>query len=415
MKLLWEGHGGIFGRPLKLRSHLMVLVLAALLPVLIFTFVMFRQKARLQYEAVERGMRDTARALSLALDREIGAIRAVLETLAESPHLDTGDLRSFHEICRRALANRKESRLILFDRSGQQLMNTARPFGTPLPNPFRDVAPAQTIDTYPTCRWGARNLRTMETGELAVSDLFVALDSRRPTIGINIPVVRNGKVLYTLQMAFHPQVLTELLLEERLPADWIAALVDKKGVFIARTKAPERFVGRAGTAELLSQIAKSQEGWGTERTFEDIPVYHAFVKSNLTGWVTWVAVSQAVITGPINRSIAAWGIGAIILFLLGLTAGRDPRQAHLQLLSQPSRNRPPQYERGEPVELRASGIREVIELNSRWLRREKLLRLTAVEREGRLYRATHCSVLPKSAPLLLNPSIMKRRSNGWLI
>ena len=50
----------------------MVLVLAALLPVLIFTFVMFRQKAQLQHEAVERGMRDTARALSLALDREIG-------------------------------------------------------------------------------------------------------------------------------------------------------------------------------------------------------------------------------------------------------------------------------------------------------------------------------------------------------
>src|SRR5512132_1920756 len=377
--------GGIFHRPLKLRSHLIVLVLAALLPVLIFTFEIFRQKARLQHEAVERGMRDTVRALSLAVDREIGTVRAILETLAESPYLDTGDLRSFHEICRRALANRKESRLILFDRSGQQLINTARPFGTPLPNAFQDAAPAQTVETYPYLPFGGPEpvKKTMETGELAVADLFVALDSRRPTIGINVPVVRNGKVLYALEMAFHPQVLTELLLEERLPTDWIAALVDKKGVFIARTKAPERFVGRAGTAELLSQIAKSQEGWGTERTFEDIPVYHAFVKSNLTGWVTWVAVSQAVITDPINRSIAAWGIGAIILFLLGLTAATilgKRISTPIATLAESAAA----IQRGEPVDLHASGVREVIELHSALVSAGEAARLTAVEREGRL-------------------------------
>src|SRR5215475_6918330 len=268
------GLGGSFNRPLKLRTYLIVLVLAALLPVLIFTFEMFRQKARLQHEAVERGMRDTVRALSLAVDREIGAVRAILETLAESPSLDTGNLRSFYELCRRALTNRKESRLILFDQSGQQLMNTARPLGTTLPNSFQDSGPVLSVDTYPHLALGAPEpiKKTMETGELAVSDLFIALDSRRPTIGINAPVIRDGKVLYVLEMAFHPRVLTELLLEERLPTDWIAALVDKNGVFIARTRAPERFVGQAGTADLLSQIAKSQEGWGTERTFEGIPV-----------------------------------------------------------------------------------------------------------------------------------------------
>jgi PAS domain S-box-containing protein len=382
LKNSWAELGRIFNRPLKLRSHLMVLVLAALLPVLIFTFAMFRQKARLQHEAVERGMRDTARALSLAVDREIGAVRAILETLAESPHLDTGNLGSFHEICRRALANRKESRLILFDRSGQQLMNTARPFGTPLPNPFRDPAPAQTVDTYPHLPSGGPEpvKKTMETGELAVSDLFVALDSRRPTIGINVPVVRNGKVLYALEMAFHPRLLTELLLEERLPADWIAALVDKKGVFIARTKAPERFVGRTGTAELLSQIAKSPEGWGTERTFEDIPVYHAFVRSSLTGWVTGVAVSQVAINAPINRSIAGWGIGAALLFLLGLIAawvlGKRISSPIATLAGAA-----PAIQRGEKPDLNRSRVREVRELHDAFLVAGQAAREAAAERE----------------------------------
>ena len=370
---------------MKLRFHLIALVLAALLPLLIFTFAMFRQKARLQHEAVERGMRDTVRALSLAVDREIGAVRAILETLAESPHLDTGNLRSFYEICRRALANRRESRLILFDRSGQQLMNTSRPFGSPLPNPFRDAKPPQTVESYRELPLGGPEpvKKTIENNELTVSDLFVALDSRRPTIGVNVPVIRNGKALYALELAFHPRALTELLLEERLPTDWVAGLVDKKGLFIARTREPERFVGRPASAELLSQVARSQEGWGTERTFEGIPVYHAFVRSDLTGWVTRVAASQAVINAPINRSIAAWGIGAVVLFLLGLTAAAvlgKRISTPIAALAESAAA----IQRGEPVELYASGVREVTELHSALVSAGEATRLAAAEREGRL-------------------------------
>ena len=385
MKVSWVGPGGILNRPVKLRSHLIALVLAALLPLLIFTFAMFRQKAQLQHETVERGMRDTARALSLALDREIGAVQAILETLAESPDLDTGNLNRFYEIGSRAVENRKESRLILFDRSGQQLINTSRPFGSPLPNTFRDASRFQAGDIYPQVPLGGPEplKQTIETGKLTVSDMFLALDSRRPTIGIIVPVIRNGRVLYALEMAFHPRVLTQLLLEERLPHDWIAGLIDKKGVFIARTREPERFVGRVASAELLRQLAKSQEGWGTERSFEGIPVYHAFAKSDLTGWVTRVAVPQAVINAPINRSIAAWGIGAIVLFLLGLTAASvlgKRISTPIAALAESAAA----IQRGEPVELRASGVREVTELHSALVNAGEATRLAAAEREGRL-------------------------------
>jgi two-component system, cell cycle sensor histidine kinase and response regulator CckA len=385
LKISWVGLRSIFNRPLKLSSHLIALVLAALLPLLIFTFAMFRQKAQLQHETVERGMRDTARALSLALDREIGALQAILETLAESPHLDTGNLKGFYDIGSRALANRKESRLILFDRSGLQLINTSRPFGSPLPNPFQDRSAPQAADTYRELPLGAPEAfkQAIETGRLAVSDMFIALDSRRPTIGIIVPVVRNGQVIYALKLAFHPRVLTQLLHEERLPADWIAGLVDKKGVFIARTKEPERFVGRAAGPELLRQLAESQEGWGTERTFEGIPVYHAFAKSDLTGWATRVAVSQAVINAPINHSIAAWGIGAIVLFLLGVT-GAAVLGKRISTPIATLAESAAAIQRGEPVELPASGVREVTELHSALISAGEATRLGAAEREGRL-------------------------------
>ena len=119
---------------MKLKWHLIALVLAAMLPVLIFSGFMFRRQVDLQREAVLRGMLDTARALSLAVDREIGIVRATLETLATSSYLDARDFKAFYNLCIQAVAwDPQNRRIILFNRSGQQIINTSRPFGEPLP------------------------------------------------------------------------------------------------------------------------------------------------------------------------------------------------------------------------------------------------------------------------------------------
>jgi hypothetical protein len=56
---------------MKLRSHLVLLVLAAMLPLLLFTVFIVRQEIRDQHDVLERGLRDTVRALSQAVDREV--------------------------------------------------------------------------------------------------------------------------------------------------------------------------------------------------------------------------------------------------------------------------------------------------------------------------------------------------------
>jgi hypothetical protein len=81
---------------MRLRSHLIVLVLAAIVPLLVFAIVTIRQEVTEQRQILERGMHDTARARTLAIDGEVKASLAVLETLASSPFLDSGDLKSFH-------------------------------------------------------------------------------------------------------------------------------------------------------------------------------------------------------------------------------------------------------------------------------------------------------------------------------
>jgi hypothetical protein len=116
---------------MKLRSHLIALVLASLLPVLLFAGVIIHTEYQQQHATIERGMIDTARALSLAVDRELQASIRTLEALATSEHITSGDLGKFYrsgEAVIQAIPGWQS--IALVDPSGQQLFNLRVPFGT---------------------------------------------------------------------------------------------------------------------------------------------------------------------------------------------------------------------------------------------------------------------------------------------
>ena len=71
-------------------------MVASTVPLLIFAAVMTTLFERQQRASVERGLRDTARALTLAVDHELFASISVLQALAASEPLETGNLGSFY-------------------------------------------------------------------------------------------------------------------------------------------------------------------------------------------------------------------------------------------------------------------------------------------------------------------------------
>src|SRR5207244_6130313 len=85
---------------MKLRAHFGLLVLGALLPMVAFSAVMLVWAHRQTRAATERGLVDTARAISVAVDREIGATVAALRLLSASEHLRRGDLLAFYDDAR---------------------------------------------------------------------------------------------------------------------------------------------------------------------------------------------------------------------------------------------------------------------------------------------------------------------------
>ena len=342
-------------RRFSLRTQLVLLVLAAVLPLLVLTAVMFWRDVQLQRAALERGMKDTARALSLALDREVGKLHAVLETLAASPHLDSKDFKSFNELVLRATEQRKDSWIVLFDRSGQQIINTLQPFGASLPNILREAmkSPEKTekglpLGSPPTVK------SVLESGKPVISDLFMGLVSKRPALATTVPVMRDGDIVYGLSIVTVPANFTTLLREQGLPEEWYAVIVDRSGTIISRNSDPDKFVGRRVSAELLRVLSRSHQGWSTRQTSDGLKLYSAHARSTLTGWSVAIEAPQAVMDAAVTRSIRIIGVGAAVLLLVALGTALLLGRRISTPISMLARSAEA-IQRGEPVEIKASG------------------------------------------------------------
>jgi signal transduction histidine kinase/ActR/RegA family two-component response regulator len=369
----------------RLRTYLVILVLAAVIPLLVFTAFVVRRDVEAQRDTLLFGMQNTVRALSLAVDREVQTSLAILETLAASTSLTTGDLKGFHELCIRAIAGRKDAWIILFDRSGQQLVNSSRPFGSPLPNPFRQSGPPATDPRYPNLPLGgaAPVRKALETAQPVVSDLFVALDSQRPTIGVGLPIVRDGVPVYVLEMSVDRSGLLRLLLDQQPPRDAEVSLLDGKGLIIARTTDPVRLVGLPIAPELARQAASAHDGTGVGRSREGVLVYHAFTRSKVTGWTASLAMPQAVVSASMRRIIMVLVGGAVVVVLVGLglalVVGRRIATPISTLAGAAGA-----MARGERVERPVAAAREVAELHAALVTAGDAVRAGAEEREARL-------------------------------
>ena len=88
---------------MRLRSHLIALVLAVLVPMVVFAAIVVVMFGRQQRADAERGAVATARALMNAVDEALGSTVTTLEALATTRSLAQGNLTAFHAEARRVL------------------------------------------------------------------------------------------------------------------------------------------------------------------------------------------------------------------------------------------------------------------------------------------------------------------------
>jgi len=288
---------------MKIRWHLMILVAVALLPVLIFAGVMITALGKRERVAVERGLLDTARALSLAVDRELDASIRSLQILALSEHAKSGDLKKFYEQSTTALpALRLWETVILAEPSGQQVLNLRRPFGAPLPRTsFLDLV-----------------RQVVETGRPAVSNFSIGGVTGVPSIAVAVPVLRDGKVKYVLSAGAGLKVLASLLAQQKIPPEWLATIIDRNKVIVARTRDSEKFVGKPATKSFAASTTEAKESVWRGTTLDGEDVIAAASRSDLSGWALGLAVPVIAVENTMRRTMLLISTGGILLLLAGL-------------------------------------------------------------------------------------------------
>jgi signal transduction histidine kinase len=292
---------------LTIQAHLTRLVLASLLPAAVAAFLLIGYSYERHRESIKEHTLATARALTQAVDRDLASSLTALQALATSPSLASGDLAAFHAQARRALPELPGSTIVLSDSSGQQVLNTLRAFGEPLP----------LNGNLPQLK------RVFQTGEPLVSDLFTGEVTRQPVIAVDVPVRRDGKIVYVLSMGFFADRLAEILKRQHIPDEWIGGIYDSHGKAAARTRSPEVYVGKLAGSVLLRNILEQRtEGEFETETLEGIPVNTVFSRSAVSNWTVAIAIPRAEFESQLRASLLWIVVGTVVLLALGSTLAK---------------------------------------------------------------------------------------------
>ena len=116
---------------MRIRSRLLLLVSAVLLPALVVAGFGLHYVYREERALNRASLQEAARALSLALDRDMARREAALRALAAAPNLAEGNLPRFY-LHASAVAKDNDAAIILSDLEGRQVLNTRRPLGARL-------------------------------------------------------------------------------------------------------------------------------------------------------------------------------------------------------------------------------------------------------------------------------------------
>jgi len=153
-----------------------------------------------------------------------------------------------------------------------------------------------------------------------------------PCVAIHAAVFEAGQIRYLLTVERAPQTFQDVLVR-RAPTGSTAAIVDGRGLFIARTVDYPAKLGTPATRYVRAAIANGVSGLYPGVTYEGFRNYTAFTTSALTGWSAHVAVSADVLTGARRNAAILTAVAALVALILALAiAAFAYRQSRIRRL-----------------------------------------------------------------------------------
>ena len=287
-----------------LRSKLLVLAAVGVVPMLVLSLVLGYFLIDHERETIREAAHASNHTFQTAVDAQMQGYLGTLRALASSETLEKGDIKAFDAEARRVLeSQRPEWRdILLLDTSGQQLINLRYPSGAMLTNEAQIDNP------------GFRQV--LATRRPFIGNLNRGPVSKLPGIAVRMPVIHGGVLRYVLEFVIEPSALVTLMRAQKYPASWVAALVDRNGVFIARQ--PVSPAGAHASPDFLAAIQHNPDGWYRGKTLEGRDTYTDYKTSDLTGWTVGLAIPSAEINAAARRASVYLVLGTFLSLLLAL-------------------------------------------------------------------------------------------------
>jgi hypothetical protein len=307
-------HSG-FG-PLSIRTHLLLLISAVLLPMLVLAAILAWNFGVSKQERIAAERLDVADDMSALIDREVKSRAGFLSGVGMAPAFRAGQADTVEAVTALAL-ERGFLGLGLFEANGRA----------------RFVSPQAMRPAF--VRPEALGLAEVVAGRSLFVSNLLAIDDGKPSVYVvSVPVTLDGKVAFVLSGALSAASLQSLFAEAGLPDAWTASIVDRAGLLLARSQRPEAFVGLPAQAAMAEAAKGGQKsGQFDVVSLEGVAVKNTFLRSRLTGWTSDVAVPSAVVNAPLWRSMLGMlvlgvALTLIALFLATLVANRITRAVH---------------------------------------------------------------------------------------
>ncbi len=285
---------------------LLVLVMVAVFPLLIFGSAAAWMVVDQQKRAVERELASTSRALQVAVDQHLLSQLDLMQLLTTDASLDTGDMKAFAAHAARAVAiNPHWRNIALIDSTTYAIVASVLPLPTLRAT---STSPSEVAEVAVVARTRLPMIVGLLTGQIV----------KQPVIQFRLPVVRGDTVPLVLTVVIDPQAFSDLFAEQQLPSTWTGAVLDKNTVVTGRSRDAARFIGKRATPTLANQVAANSAGMFTALNQEGATVYTVFSRSNRTGWTVAIGVPAVEVDGPIRDVIVRWAGLASLLVALAL-------------------------------------------------------------------------------------------------
>ena len=289
----------------SIRGWLFAVALLASVPLMGFALYSVYELGQARQTALTVELTGRTEATAVAVRQQLDAGLGYLNALATSEAALRDDIPGLYAHAQRVSVLHPEARAFtLVARDRQILFLTRLPLGT-----------QGLVGSDPEALE-----QVFATAKPAASGAFRSPISADMVTTVGAPVIRDGRVVYCLRMVLLTDSLNRLLAAQRLPAGWVATIIDGQGKVVARSGDAARFVGGSVSPSLMARLRTGRHG-----VFEAVSLDGERETTSIAqvpGWQWRVAMSVpfAEFESRVYRSMMPLALVGIAFLMLAFLA-----------------------------------------------------------------------------------------------